>query len=134
MFFFCKFNELFLDTVREKQKGGRRKSQIEDSFFEEPEIDKDNQITFDQMNLSRPILKVFSFFFILHSYFRPLVLQDLLIQHLSRLLVFQLHLQVCSKIFHCNMDTFRKRYLCLCCYRNRKNSSFCATNFGTSVI
>ena len=62
LFFFCKFNELFLDTVREKQKGGRRKSKIEDSFFEEPEIDKDNQITFDQMNLSRPILKVFSFF------------------------------------------------------------------------
>ena len=48
------------DTLREKKRTGGKKRPIEDSFFDEEigKSDENDVIAFDQMNLSRPILKV----------------------------------------------------------------------------
>ncbi|EYC29259.1 hypothetical protein Y032_0006g2871 [Ancylostoma ceylanicum] len=44
------------DKLREKKKAGRRHAQQQDDFFEEA-MDVSDTITFEQMNLSRPMLK-----------------------------------------------------------------------------
>ncbi|VDM70000.1 unnamed protein product [Strongylus vulgaris] len=44
------------DRLREKKKTGRRSTQKQDSFFEEA-MEISDSITFEQMNLSRPMLK-----------------------------------------------------------------------------
>ncbi|PAV79003.1 hypothetical protein WR25_10719 [Diploscapter pachys] len=47
------------DTLREKKRTGGKKRPVEDSFFDEEigKSDENDVIAFDQMNLSRPILK-----------------------------------------------------------------------------
>ncbi|CAI4222387.1 unnamed protein product [Auanema sp. JU1783] len=45
------------DTIREKKKLGRKQKSKPDSFFEEHIKPDEDTLTFEQMNLSRPILK-----------------------------------------------------------------------------
>ncbi|KHJ98172.1 hypothetical protein OESDEN_01846 [Oesophagostomum dentatum] len=44
------------DKLREKKKAGKKHSQLQDDFFEEI-MDTSYTVTFEQMNLSRPMLK-----------------------------------------------------------------------------
>ncbi|VDK83727.1 unnamed protein product [Cylicostephanus goldi] len=46
----------YSDRLREKKKTGRRSTQKQDDFFDEA-MDVSDSITFEQMNLSRPMLK-----------------------------------------------------------------------------